>query len=97
MKKLDEIKEIIARHKSELRRIYKVKKIGIFGSYVRGEQHTASDIDILAEFEGPVSLLKLVSLENFLKDLLHAKLEVIPRDDIRPELREYILKEVIYI
>ena len=97
MKTLEEIKEIIARHKNELRKVYKVKEIGIFGSYARGEQHSESDIDILAEFEGPISLLKLVSLENFLKEIINAKLEVIPREDIRPELRKQILKKVVYI
>lgn len=76
---------------------YKVKKIGIFGSYVRGEQKEDSDIDILVEFEEPVSLLKLVSFENFLKEITGIKVDVVPENDIRPELRENILNEVNYI
>lgn len=62
-----------------------------------GEQHSESDIDILAEFEGPISLLKLVSLENFFKKIINAKLEVVPSEDIRPELREQIMKKVEYV
>jgi len=54
MKTLDEIKNILAQHKEELRQKYKVKEIGIFGSYVRGEQKRKSDVDILVEFKEPM-------------------------------------------
>jgi len=49
-KSLDEIKEIIRKHKKELREKYNVKEIGIFGSIVRGEAREGSDVDILVEF-----------------------------------------------
>jgi len=50
-KSLDEIKEIIRKHKKELReKKYNVKEIGIFGSIVRGEAKEGSDVDILVEF-----------------------------------------------
>jgi len=97
MKTLEEIKKILAQHREEIRKKYKVKEIGIFGSYVRGEQKKRSDVDIIVEFEEPVSLLKLVSLENFLKEIIGVKVEVIPKRDIRLELKEIILKEAIYI
>jgi len=97
MKTLQRIKEILEKHKIELRQRFKVKDIGIFGSYARGEQKKRSDIDILVEFEEPISLLKLVSLENFLREMLQVKVEVIPKKDVRPELKEKIFKEVIYI
>jgi len=94
---LDEIKNILERYKNELHLRFLVKEIGIFGSYVREEQRQASDVDILVEFERPVSLLKLVSLENFLNDLLGLKVDVVPVEDVRPELREKILSETVYI
>lgn len=97
MRTLQKIKKILEDHKIELRYKFKVKDIGIFGSYARGEQKNKSDIDLLVEFEEPVSLLKLVSLENFLREMLKVKVEVIPKKDVRPELREKIFKEVIYI
>ena len=53
--------------------------------------------DILVEFEEPVSLLKLVGFENFLKEITGIKVDVVPENDIRPELRENILNEVNYI
>jgi len=49
--RIEEIKRRIAEYKEELREKYKVKEIGIFGSYARGEQQETSNIDILVEFE----------------------------------------------
>jgi predicted nucleotidyltransferase len=95
MKSIDEIKVLISEHKQELRENYKVKEISIFGSYARGEQENRSDIDLLVDFTEPISLLKMVGLENYLKDILEEEVEVIPKDDIRIEFKERILKEAI--
>jgi predicted nucleotidyltransferase len=48
---LEEIKGILKEHKEEVSRKYKVREIGIFGSFVRGGQRKISDIDILVEFD----------------------------------------------
>jgi len=95
MKNLEEIKEILAKHKNELKEKYGVIELGIFGSYVRAEQKETSDVDILVEFEKPVSLLRIVSLENSLSDILGIKVDVIPKKNIRKELKEFILKEEV--
>jgi uncharacterized protein len=50
MKTLDEVKPTLRKHKSEVPLNYKVKELGIFGSFVRGEQKRGSDIDILVEY-----------------------------------------------
>jgi predicted nucleotidyltransferase len=97
MRTLEEIKEILKKQKPAIRKKYGVRKIGIFGSYVRGEQKKKSDVDVLVEFEKPISLLKLVNLENFLADLIETKVDVVPKEDIRYELKERILKEVVYV
>ena len=97
MKTVNEIKEILAQHKKELREKHKVSEVGIFGSYVRGEQKRGSDIDLVAEFEAPLSLLDLVGVELYLSRLLKAKVDLIPKEDIRPELKERILKEIVYV
>ncbi len=95
MKNLEKIKEIIAKHKNKLHDKYSVIEIGIFGSYVREEQKETSDVDILVEFEKPVSLLQIVSLENYLSDILEVKVDVVPKKNIRKELKDYILKEAV--
>ena len=75
MRKLEEIKSILAEHKQELKREYKVKEIGIFGSYVRGEQKKRSDVDISVEFEetANLSLLDFIGFKNYLSDILGVK------------------------
>ena len=50
LKTLSEIKEILLRHKTELKEKFKIKSLGIFGSYARGEQQKNSDVDLLVEF-----------------------------------------------
>lgn len=97
MKTFQEIKEILIENKEKIQGTYKVKKLGIFGSYVRGEQREDSDVDVLVTFEEPVSLLKLVNFENYLQDMTGTKMDVVPEKSIRPELRDIILDEVIYI
>lgn len=94
-KTLEEIKKILKENQTVLREKFKVKEMGIFGSFVRGEQKKRSDVDILVEFEEVISLLKLAGLENFLTDLIGIKVDVVPKEDIRPELKKRILEEVI--
>jgi predicted nucleotidyltransferase len=97
MKTLDEIKEILTKHKEEVQQEYKVRELGIFGSFVRGEQKKRSDIDILVEYSELPDLLKLIELENRLQKLLKRKVDLIEKSGIRTELKERILKEVVYI
>lgn len=96
-KTLEEIKDILNIHREELRQKHKITEIGIFGSYVRGEQKKRSDLDILVEIEEPVSLLRFVNIENYLSDLLKTKVDLVSKKSIRPELKERILKEVVYL
>lgn len=97
MKKISEIKKILAEHKPELIEKFKVKEIGIFGSYLQGKEKPTSDLDILVTFSEPVSLLDVVKLENFLTSLIGIKTDVVPKEDIRPELKKEIVKQAIYV
>lgn len=95
MKNFFEIKELLKNHKEEFKEKYQIKDIGIFGSYVKGMQKKTSDIDILVTFEKPVSLLHIVSFENYLSDILGIKVDVVPKNNIRKELKDSILKETV--
>ena len=97
MKKIAAIKKILRANKEILRDRYNVKRIGLFGSYVRGDTHSGSDVDVIVEFSDTISLIRLVSLENYLTGLIGIKVDVVPRDDIRRELEDTILKEAIYL
>ncbi|HAX62134.1 MAG TPA: hypothetical protein DCX95_06255 [Elusimicrobia bacterium] len=97
MKTFKEIKNIIQKHKDELRKKYKVQETGIFGSYVRDDQTPTSDVDILVEFSEPISLLDRASLLNYLKELLGINVDLVRKRQVRPELKESILREVVYL
>ncbi len=97
MKTLDDIKKILQEHKEDLKERYGISRIGIFGSWAKNKQTHQSDIDILAQFEKPISLLTLVSIELQLKKLLKKKADLVPESDLRPELRQKILEETIYL
>lgn len=96
MKKADGIRRKLAQHKSELRNGFKVEEIGIFGSYVRGQQKRGSDLDILVEFEEAPSLFKFIELEDYLRKLLKVRVDLVMKSALKPMIGKHILNEVIY-
>ncbi|HAW57827.1 MAG TPA: hypothetical protein DCX03_02230 [Bacteroidales bacterium] len=74
------------------------RKIAIFGSYVRGEEKSESDIDVIVEFSGRKSLLELVRIERELSEVLGIKVDLLTEKSISPYLIDTIRKEmeVIY-
>ncbi len=67
MKTLEEIKETLKKQKPFLKDKYHIRDIGIFGSFVKGEQQEKSDLDLLVEFEKPVGFFKFLELEEYLE------------------------------
>jgi len=99
MNRLEEIKRKLVEIKPILQEKYKVKEIGIFGSYVKGKQRKSSDIDILIDFEedAQIGLLTFVALENFLTELLGVKVDLVMKNSLKPNISKTILNEVIYL
>lgn len=97
MKAYKKIKEALKRHKKELGEKYKVKEIGIFGSFVRGEQKKKSDVDILVEFEEAPDLFRFLELERYLEEFLGLKVDLVRKKALREELKSIILNEVVNI
>ena len=93
---LAEIKKRLHNEKPFLYEKYGVTEIGVFGSYVRGEQKPDSDIDILIELTDPprLDLLDLVGLEYYLSDLLGRKADVAIKKNLRKRIGKRILSEV---
>ena len=97
MKNLEDIKKILNKELPFLKEKYKVKKIGIFGSYIRGENKKGSDLDILVEFYSPISLFKEAELEDYLRNLLGIKIDLVPKNALKPYIGKNILREVRYL
>ena len=94
---MSEIRNILQSLKPNLADQYGVTVVGVFGSYVRGEQCPDSDIDILVELERPprISLIGLVELEHYLSDVLGAKVDVAVKKNLRKRIGRRILREVV--
>ena len=97
MRNLEEIKKIINEHKPILEERFKVNSIGIFGSYVRKSQKEKSDIDVLVDFYETIDLFDFVELENFLREILSVKVDVVMKETLKPRIKDRILKEAVYI
>lgn len=97
MKKLEEIVDIIKQHKAELNSEYGVAQLGIFGSYISGQQSEGSDVDILVDLEKPIGFVKFMKLENKISFLLGAKVDLVTRKALKPAIGERILQEVRYV
>lgn len=97
MKNLKTIKELIKKNKGVLEKDYRVKVIGIFGSYSRKDLRKGSDIDILVEFSETPDFFEFMKLEGFLEGLLGIRVDLVTRDALKPLIKNEILKETIYI
>jgi len=76
---------------------YGVRRIGLFGSYVRNEQKRKSDVDILVEFEKEkITFDNYMHLKFLLEDLFGCKVDLVILDDLKQQLKPYILREVEY-
>ncbi len=93
----DSLKSKLELLKPEVEEKFKVKSIGLFGSYVRGEQKDTSDLDILVDFYEPISLFRFVELEDFLSQRLGVKVDLVMRDALKPRIKDSILNEAIYV
>lgn len=98
MKTLDQITSVLSRKKPLLAQAG-IKEIGVFGSYVRGEQRDGSDLDVLIDIERPakMDLLKLIDLEQELSTDLGVPVDLVLKSTLRPSLGKEILSEVVYL
>lgn len=94
---LDEIVKMLRENIPDLANRYGVKRLGVFGSYVRGEADGESDLDILVEFERAPTLWELVRLERELGEKMEVKVDLVMKKNLKPRLRDAVLKEVVAV
>ena len=87
-KKLKSLKPILEKN-------YKVKSIGVFGSFARNEANENSDIDILVEFYEDIGW-EFIDLKQFLEKKLDREVDLVTKEALKPELKEDILRDVVY-
>ena len=85
----------IAGVKEKVSQEYRVEVVGVFGSCARGEQQAGSDVDVLVNFLPGATLLDLVGLAEFLEDRLNLRVDVVPVDALREEIKEQVLQEAL--
>jgi predicted nucleotidyltransferase len=96
-KSISTIVKMLRLHDTDVREKFKITEIGVFGSYVRGEQREDSDIDILVEFEnGYKTFDNYMELKFFLEDILTSEIDLVIKTAIRDEIKQNILSEVTY-
>ena len=97
MNDLDRIKQILKQNKSALAKEFKVKTLGVFGSYVRGEQKKGSDVDILVEFSRTPGMFDYLKVENRLSEILNKRVDLVMKGALKPAIGRYIMREVVYV
>ncbi len=78
----------------ELARKYRARQVSVFGSCVRGEMRADSDIDFLVDFESDFRLTDIIRLSRNLEELLGRKVDVVPKQALRKELRKTVTSEM---
>ena len=98
MKTRDQILNFLAQNKKLFREKYHIIRIGLFGSYARGEQNISSDIDILVEFEDNTQDLYdlKLQLKDFFLNKLGIEIDICREKYIKPRIMELILEETLY-
>ncbi|WP_048174392.1 nucleotidyltransferase family protein [Methanosarcina siciliae] len=88
---------ILRQNMPEISRKYKVSYLGIFGSYVRGEQGPESDLDILVEFEEAPGFFEYIQLEDYLSGILGVEVDLVMKSALKPAIGKHILEEVVAV
>lgn len=93
---LDGLRRALHARLPDLRERYGVQSLGVFGSYVRGEQRAGSDLDVLVEFDDrPLSLFQFITLEDELSDALGIKVDLVEKSALKPAIGRHVLAEVV--
>ncbi|MFZ1897303.1 nucleotidyltransferase family protein [Methanoregula sp.] len=88
---------LLREHEPEIKKRFGVATIGLFGSFVRGEERPESDVDILVTFHrGQKTFDNYMDCKFYLEDLFKRKVDLVMKESIKKRLKPYILGEVVY-
>lgn len=92
---LEDIRKRLQEHLAVLGEKFEVESMGIFGSYVRREQRSDSDLDVLVTFKKPIDFFRFIELEDTLSGLLGVQVDLVTKNALKPRLGRRILAEVV--
>jgi predicted nucleotidyltransferase len=92
----ENVLRILAASRQDLKSFH-VKTLALFGSVARDEARADSDIDLLVEFEGPVTFDRYMDLKFFLEERLGRRVDLVTRDALKPRLRPRVEREAIHV
>jgi uncharacterized protein len=97
MRTLEDIIAQLRRMQPDLRRRYPIRELGVFGSYVRGQQREDSDLDIVVNLDRGIGLLELAGLRHDLSEALGVKVDLVMRDAVKRRIANRILSEAVML
>ncbi len=93
---LEKILQTLRQYKPELQKKYPISRLGVFGSYARGEATEKSDIDIAVDINGTMGL-NFIAMADEIENLFGIKVDVVPRRSIKPHFLTYVEKDIVYV
>jgi predicted nucleotidyltransferase len=93
----EQVMAFLSSHKREMQERFGIVKVGLFGSYARGEARNDSDIYIVVEISGEGKSDKYFGALHYLEDNLHGKIDLGTISTIRTEILPYIMKDILYV
>jgi predicted nucleotidyltransferase len=95
MSEKDRIISILRRALPELRQRWPIRKLAVFGSVAREDAEPGSDLDILIEFDAPVTLSVFLALEEALSELTGRPVDLVFRSALKPFIGRHVFDEAI--
>lgn len=96
MADLNSIKQILTSLKPELTNKYHVSSIGLFGSVVRDDFNSSSDVDIIVDFSQPIGI-EFIDLANYIESKLNTNVDLVSRNGIKQKYYRTFESEIIYV
>lgn len=96
MRKQDALR-FLETHKQEMQERFAVKRLALFGSTARDDARVDSDVDVLVEFDGQATFDRFMGLQIYLENGLGAAIDLATPASIRPRMRPYIEKDLVYV
>jgi uncharacterized protein len=97
MRTLDQLIGQLRKMQPDLRRRYPIREIGVFGSYVRGEQTEGSDLDIVVNLGEGIGLIELAGMQQDLSDALGVRVDLVVKDELKRRIGRQILSEAVML